>query len=170
MNNYLFHAVRLSRRTILLLMTLITLPVVAQNVQLHYDFGRHLYSSDEADRQRVTLTYETFKADQLEIGGGTIKGAKTPKLTQASPVALAARSDLALTAQSGGKVQLVRSVDGLRTQTVSGFWTAPSCESVIWSSPNSICDKSYSSIIYPLGASVKNEGGDATATAFGKVK
>ena len=65
MNNYLFHAVRLSRRTILLLMTLITLPVVAQNVQLHYDFGRHLYSSDEADRQRVTLTYETFKADQL---------------------------------------------------------------------------------------------------------
>ncbi len=117
-----------------------------------------------------TVKAKTFKADQLEIGGGTIKGAKTPRLTQASPVALAARSDLALTAQSGGKVQLVRSVDGLRTQTVSGSWTAPSCESVIWSSPNSICDKSYSSIIYPLGASVKNEGGDATATAFGKVK
>ena len=113
---------------------------------------------------------KTFKTDQLEIGGGTVKGAKTPKLTQASPVALAARSDLALTAKSGGKVQLVRSVDGLRTQTVSGSWTAPSCESVIWSSPEKICGKSYSSIIYPLGATVKNEGGDGIATAFGKVK
>ena len=117
-----------------------------------------------------TVKTKVFTADQLVIGGGTVKGAKTPKLTQAAPVTLLAESDLTLTAQSGGKIQLVRSVDGLRTQTVSGSWTAPSCESVIWKSPNSICDKSYSSIIYPLGASVKNEGGDATATAFGKVK
>lgn len=113
---------------------------------------------------------KTFKVDQLEIGGGTVKGAKTPKLTQSAPVALSAGADLTVAAKSGGKVQLVRSVDGLRTQTVSGSWTAPSCESVIWSSPGSICDKSYSSIIYPLGAAVKNEGSDGTATAFGKVK
>ena len=37
----------------------------SQNIQLHYDFGRHLYSSAEADRQKVTVTYETFKADKL---------------------------------------------------------------------------------------------------------
>lgn len=36
----------------------------AQNVQLHYDFGRNLYSSEEAGRQKVTLTLEQFKADK----------------------------------------------------------------------------------------------------------
>lgn len=36
----------------------------AQNVQLHYDFGRNLYSDEEAGRQKVTLTVEQFKADQ----------------------------------------------------------------------------------------------------------
>ena len=28
----------------------------AQNVQLHYDFGRNFYSDEEAGRQKVTLT------------------------------------------------------------------------------------------------------------------
>ena len=36
----------------------------AQDVQLHYDFGRNLYSDQEAGRQKVTLTVEQFKADQ----------------------------------------------------------------------------------------------------------
>ena len=36
----------------------------AQNVQLHYDFGRNLYFDEEAGRQKVTLTVEQFKADQ----------------------------------------------------------------------------------------------------------
>ena len=36
----------------------------AQNVQLHYDFGRNLYSDEEAGRQKVTLTVEQFKTDQ----------------------------------------------------------------------------------------------------------
>ena len=36
----------------------------AQNVQLHYDFGRNFYSDEEAGRQKVTLTLEQFKADQ----------------------------------------------------------------------------------------------------------
>lgn len=39
--------------------------VNAQNVQLHYDFGHNLYSDDEKDRQNLTITYETFKADNL---------------------------------------------------------------------------------------------------------
>lgn len=37
----------------------------AQNVQLHYDFGRHIYSEDEGARQSVTATFEHFKADKL---------------------------------------------------------------------------------------------------------
>lgn len=37
----------------------------AQNLQFHYDFGRHIYSSEEATRQTVTLTFEQFKADAL---------------------------------------------------------------------------------------------------------
>ena len=41
--------------------------VQAQNVQLHYDFGRDInkpLNGDHGDRQRMTLTYETFKADK----------------------------------------------------------------------------------------------------------
>ena len=113
---------------------------------------------------------KTFKADQLAIGGGTVKGAKARIFTQASPVALSADAGLTLTAQSGGTIQVVRSVDGMRTESVSGSWTAPSCESVIWESPGKIRDGSYCSIIYPRGASVKGDGASGTATAFGKVK
>ncbi len=36
----------------------------AQDVQLHYDFGRNLYSDQQSSRQKVTLTVEQFKADQ----------------------------------------------------------------------------------------------------------
>ena len=37
---------------------------VAQNVQLHYDFGRFIYPDEETARQKVTMTLEQFKADQ----------------------------------------------------------------------------------------------------------
>lgn len=37
----------------------------AQNVQLHYDFGRNIYTGEEAGRQKVTVTLEQFKADNL---------------------------------------------------------------------------------------------------------
>ena len=36
----------------------------AQNVQLHYDFGRNIYPDEEAGRQKVTVTLEQFKADK----------------------------------------------------------------------------------------------------------
>lgn len=36
----------------------------AQNIQIHYDFGKHI-NDDLKSRQDVTLTYETFKADNL---------------------------------------------------------------------------------------------------------
>ena len=35
----------------------------AQNVQLHYDFGRHIYPDQEGERQSLTMTLEQFKAD-----------------------------------------------------------------------------------------------------------
>ena len=41
--------------------------VQAQNVQLHYDFGRDInkpLNGDNGDRQRMTLTYENFSADK----------------------------------------------------------------------------------------------------------
>ena len=37
----------------------------AQNLQIHYDFGRNIYTGEESDRQKVTLTLEQFKADKL---------------------------------------------------------------------------------------------------------
>ena len=41
-----------------------TLTAGAQNIQLHYDFGRNFYSDQEAGRQKMTMTIEQFKADQ----------------------------------------------------------------------------------------------------------
>lgn len=38
--------------------------VNAQNIQLHYDFGRTIYPDEEAGRQKATVTIENFKADQ----------------------------------------------------------------------------------------------------------
>lgn len=45
------------------LMTIMALTVQAQNVQVHYDFGRNIYGDEQPDRQKVTVTLEQFKAD-----------------------------------------------------------------------------------------------------------
>lgn len=45
------------------LMAVAALSANAQNIQLHYDFGRNIYSNEETDRQKVTATLEQFKAD-----------------------------------------------------------------------------------------------------------
>lgn len=37
----------------------------AQNIQLHYDFGRNIYTGEEAGRQNFTATFEQFSADKL---------------------------------------------------------------------------------------------------------
>ena len=47
------------------LTTLTAVGVNAQNLQLHYDFGRHIYSTEEKGRQDVTATFEHFSADDL---------------------------------------------------------------------------------------------------------
>jgi len=46
------------------LMAAAALSVNAQNVQLHYDFGRHIYPDQEEGRQSATITLEQFKADK----------------------------------------------------------------------------------------------------------
>lgn len=58
----------------------------AQNLQLHYDFGRRIYPDEEKTRQNVTLTFEQFKADKtgswfwfidLDMYSDGMKGAYT---------------------------------------------------------------------------------------------
>ena len=45
------------------LMAVAALMASAQNIQLHYDFGRNIYPDQEPDRQKVTVTLAQFKAD-----------------------------------------------------------------------------------------------------------
>jgi hypothetical protein len=45
-------------------MAVAALSANAQNIQLHYDFGRNIYTGEEAGRSKVTVTLEQFKADQ----------------------------------------------------------------------------------------------------------
>ena len=46
------------------LMAVAALTANAQNIQLHYDFGRNIYPDQEPDRQKVTVTVEQFSADK----------------------------------------------------------------------------------------------------------
>ena len=48
----------------IVLMAIAALGANAQNVQLHYDFGRNIYPNQEDGRQKVTMTLEQFKADK----------------------------------------------------------------------------------------------------------
>ena len=64
-NKRMLGASLMPRMAVVLMALLLSIAAFGQNFQLHYDFGRHLYSSEEADRQNLTLTYETFKADDL---------------------------------------------------------------------------------------------------------
>ena len=46
------------------LLAVAALSAQAQNIQLHYDFGRNIYPDEEDGRQKVTITVEQFKADK----------------------------------------------------------------------------------------------------------
>lgn len=46
------------------LMALAALSANAQDIQLHYDFGRNIYADQQAERPKVTMTLEQFKADR----------------------------------------------------------------------------------------------------------
>ncbi|MBR0047406.1 MAG: DUF5020 family protein [Bacteroidaceae bacterium] len=53
------------KKVIFMAMALVaTISANAQDIQLHYDFGRNIYPDEEAGRQKVTMTVEQFKADQ----------------------------------------------------------------------------------------------------------
>lgn len=53
------------KKIIILAMTCIAaICAHAQDIQFHYDFGRHIYPDEEADRQKMTVTVEQFKADK----------------------------------------------------------------------------------------------------------
>ena len=47
-------------------LTLLPFNATAQNIQVHYDFGRNIYTGEEAGRQKVTITLEQVKADNGE--------------------------------------------------------------------------------------------------------
>ena len=49
---------------VMALMAVAALSVNAQDIQLHYDFGRNIYPDQEDGRQKVTITLEQFKADK----------------------------------------------------------------------------------------------------------
>ena len=48
----------------IVLMAAAAISASAQDVQVHYDFGRPLYPDQEENRQSVTMTLEQFKADK----------------------------------------------------------------------------------------------------------
>ena len=50
--------------TLMAMLVIAAISSNAQNIQFHYDFGRHLYPKEEADRPDATMTIEQFKADQ----------------------------------------------------------------------------------------------------------
>ena len=54
----------MKRAFTLVVLMLLCGTVAAQNVQLHYDFGRHAYD-DQAGRQTVTTTVEMFRPDSF---------------------------------------------------------------------------------------------------------
>ena len=67
-------------------MAVAALTATAQNIQLHYDFGRNIYPDEEDGRQKVTVTIEQFKADKwgswyyfvdLDLSRKFFKGAYT---------------------------------------------------------------------------------------------
>lgn len=55
----------MKKTALLFILAWMGMGLAAQNIQLHYDFGKHLYKEDIGERQDLTLTYETFKADAL---------------------------------------------------------------------------------------------------------
>ena len=54
----------MKKQILLAMLLMMGMAVQAQNVQLHYDFGRNIYPDAEAGRQKVTMTLEQFKADK----------------------------------------------------------------------------------------------------------
>ncbi len=101
------------------MMMLCALAVQAQNIQLHYDFGRNIYPDEESNRQKVTVTLEQFKADKwgswyyfvdIDLSRKETKGAYTEisrefNLGTGSPFAAHVEYDGGLGSRSGSYQQ-----------------------------------------------------------------
>lgn len=100
----------------------------AQDVQLHYDLGRHLYSDEEATRQHVTLTFEQFKADKLgswywfidlDMYHDGMKGAYTEISREFTLTAPSPRTTLAAHVEYDGGLTSFKAGGGTRFQNAA---------------------------------------------------
>ena len=53
------------RALVLTSLSLLAIPAMGQNIQLHYDLGRYLYPKVQADRPRMTMTVEQQSLDRF---------------------------------------------------------------------------------------------------------
>ena len=53
------------RALVLTSLSLLAVPAMGQNIQLHYDLGRYLYPKVQADRPRMTMTVEQQSLDRF---------------------------------------------------------------------------------------------------------
>ena len=58
------------KKVLLIALLFLSLPIMAQNVQLHYDFGRSLYNdldktAESNGRAALTTTVEMFRPDKF---------------------------------------------------------------------------------------------------------
>ena len=103
----------------IVMMAIMSLTAQAQNIQLHYDFGRFIYPDEEDGRQKVTITLEQFKADKwgswyyfvdIDLSRKETKGAYTEisrefNLGKQSPFAAHVEYDGGLGSRSGSYQQ-----------------------------------------------------------------
>ena len=124
----------------------LTVATQAQNLQVHYDFGRKIYPDEQHTRQMVTLTFEQFKADNLgswfwfidlDMYHDGMKGAYTEisrEFTLASP---SKSSSLAAHVEYDGGMTSFREGGGTRFQNallLGPAWTGHNSDySATWS-------------------------------------
>ena len=50
----------MKKMLLMVLVSLVGFTTQAQDIQLHYDFGRNIYTGEESGRSKVTVTLEQF--------------------------------------------------------------------------------------------------------------
>lgn len=127
------------KKLLFTIMALAAITTNAQNIQLHYDFGRNIYPDEEAGRQKVTITLEQFKADKwgswfyfvdVDLSRKETRGAYTEisrefNLGKQSPFAAHIEYDGGLGSRSGSYQQtaLVGAAYNGHTADFSSTWS-----------------------------------------------
>lgn len=117
-------------RKFVLLSCLLVMAIAAnaQNLQFHYDLGRSLYSNEEATRQKVTLTFEQFKADatgswfwfiDLDMYHDGMKGAYTEISREFTFAETSPSTSLAAHVEYDGGMQTFKYGGGTRFQNAA---------------------------------------------------